>query len=46
MRYEKPRFVVQKGKISKNAPSVNPGDYCVVFTGGATIVAAVFGKYC
>jgi hypothetical protein len=46
MRYEKPKVVVQKAKVNKNAPSVNPGDYCVIVTGGAIIVAAVYGATC
>jgi hypothetical protein len=46
MRYEKPKFAIEKAKVSKNAPSVNPGDYCVIITGGAIIVAAVYGKDC
>ncbi|MBU7023752.1 MAG: hypothetical protein HXS40_06255 [Theionarchaea archaeon] len=46
MRYEKPKFVVEKARINKNAPSVNPGDYCVVFTGGAAIVGVIFGVAC
>lgn len=46
MRYEKPKLAVQKATVSKNAPSVNPGAYCVVFTGGATVVAAIVGAWC
>ncbi len=46
MRYEKPKLVVEKARVSKNAPSVNPGDYCLIFTGGAVVVGVVFGVYC
>jgi hypothetical protein len=46
MRYEKPKFVVKKKKLSKNAPSVDPGNYCAVFTGGAVVVGAVIGTWC
>lgn len=46
MRYEKPKLAVKKGKLSDNAPSVDPGNYCAVFTGGAAVVAIVMGTWC